>query len=189
LKSHCRSVLGKRAGGWRRFNQVAPASLLSALIVSLITLAAGCQTQSASSGGEKGENVTNQSQRDLSSDKTLATDPCAVRLHDIGGAMLLYYAINKSLPARLEDISPLADADAPLNFTCPVSGLPYEYMPGGLILEGRRRRIVVCDPTPAHDGKRWCLFMANETRPGAAQSVEVLPLPEETFAKYHPPEP
>ena len=35
------------------------------------------------------------------------TDPSAMKLHDIEGAILMYFAINKTLPVHLEDALPL----------------------------------------------------------------------------------
>jgi hypothetical protein len=108
-------------------------------------------------------------------------DPCSARLHDIGGAILLYYALNRRMPARLEDVADLADLDAPLNFTCPLSGRPYLYNPKGLAIPGTDKRIIVYDSTPAHDGQRRCLLMPPIT-PGKAVSTDVQSFPEKVFS-------
>jgi hypothetical protein len=123
----------------------------------------------------------------LSPDEAVDSDPSAIRLHDIAGALLQYYALNKRLPDRLEDAAALADTDQPLQLTSPASGKPYGYVPQGLVLEGRKKRIIVFDPAP-HQGQRWCVFIADQTRPGGAQSVEVLPVPEGVFGLYRPAE-
>lgn len=122
----------------------------------------------------------------LTPDQAVVTDPCAIRLHDIGGAILQYFALNKRLPDRLEDATTFADTDQPLQFTCPTSGKTYGYAPRGLVLEGRKKRIIVFDQMAAHEGQRWCVFMADDPRPGAAQSIEVLAVPEGVFRLYRP---
>ena len=33
------------------------------------------------------------------------SDPCATRLHELCGPLLLYYATNRSLPAKLEELN------------------------------------------------------------------------------------
>jgi hypothetical protein len=112
-------------------------------------------------------------------------DPCATQLQNISGALLLYYAMHRSMPASLEDLGPLADVDAPLQFVCPSSGLPYVYNPQGLVSAGRNKRIIVYDAKPVHDGARWCILMAP---PGANSSisVEVLLVEESDFKTYSP---
>ena len=119
----------------------------------------------------------------LSPDQIVANDPCATRLHDIAGALLVYYALNKELPKKLDDLRAMADLDQELNFKCPVSGLTYTYVPGGLGIVGRNKRIIVHDSFPSHDGRRWCIFMS-PAKPGAAQSVEVLEVQEGIFRTY-----
>ncbi len=150
----------------------------------------GCETQTTKVGvatmhADPAQPSGHPSGR-LTPDEAVATDPCAMRLHDISGALLQYFALNKRLPDKLDDVKAFADAGEPLQLSCPASGKPYGYAPAGLVLEGRRKRIIVFDPTPAHDGQRWCVFMADDTRPGAAQSLEVLPVPEAVFHLYRP---
>ena len=59
------------------------------------------------------------------------TDPCAMRLHDVCGPLLLYYATNRALPAKLEQLSEVSGFESVKNFTCPASGKPYVYNPAG----------------------------------------------------------
>jgi len=96
----------------------------------------------------------------LPSDGLAATDPCATRLHDISGTMLMYYLLNKKLPERLDLLRPLADAGTELNFTCPASGKPYIYAPGDTAVPVSERRLVLYDATPAHHGLRWGIVAA-----------------------------
>src|SRR5262245_27281058 len=59
------------------------------------------------------------------------TDPCATRLHDICGPLLFYYATNHQLPVKLEDLKQIGGFEE-VEYICPVSGLPYVYVPAGL---------------------------------------------------------
>ncbi len=114
----------------------------------------------------------------------VASDPCATRVHEIAGAMLQYYAIDRQLPAKLEDLNMFKD-DAALVFRCPTSNLPYVYVPSGLAAPGGSKIIILHDAAPTHNGRRWCLLMA-PSGANAAQSMEVLSIPEQTFRAYLP---
>ena len=114
------------------------------------------------------------------------TDPCAVRMHDLSGLMLLYYAVNKHLPDRVEELEPLADADVPFNATCPVSGRPYVYAPGGLqSSEGGDRYLVLYDAAPSHGGLRWGVFVA-PPQAGKPPATWVILMSEQVFRGYVP---
>ena len=99
--------------------------------------------------------------------------------------MLGYYAVYKQLPDKLDDLKALADVDEPLEFSCPKSHQPYVYVPGGLEVAGRPKRIVLHDATPAHDGGRWCILMEPATGKNPP-SMEVLLVPEPIFRGYVP---
>jgi hypothetical protein len=116
-------------------------------------------------------------------DESLASDPCATRLENIEGAMLMYYALNKQLPNTLEDLKPFADAGTELKLTCPESKLPYVYSAAGLVAAGTDRRIIVWDPTPAHHGMRWCIVMPHAA-PGAPLVPQVVPIQEKAFQAF-----
>ncbi|KPK83643.1 MAG: hypothetical protein AMJ81_07700 [Phycisphaerae bacterium SM23_33] len=93
----------------------------------------------------------------------VGTDPCAERLHDVCGHLLLYYQIHKRLPPTLKqlkssDVLPLP----PL--VCPVSGKPYVYEPQGLLLRGQPGRLVLYDPEPSHSGIRWGILVGTSAR-------------------------
>ena len=115
--------------------------------------------------------------------QVVADDPCAARLHEIAGTMLLYYALNKRLPAELDELRAVADFDQALSFTCPASGRPYVYVPSGLRFPGKEERLVLHDAEPSHDGGRWGILAAppRGKRPAATWAVH---LPEDVFAKY-----
>jgi hypothetical protein len=128
------------------------AGLAGALLVAMI--AAGCQTAATPNR-----------------QPSAAIDPCADRLHDICGDLLLYYAARGKLPDRIEDIR---GADTtPL--ICPVSGRPYLYNPGGLLIPGLEGRLVLYDPLPFHSGLRWGI-MAEPGGEGEPLALRVVPL-------------
>src|SRR5436189_3752975 len=83
-----------------------------------------------------------------SSGALTTTDPCGMRLHDICGPLLLYYATRHRLPDSLEMLNEIPH-DETLDFTCPVTQQPYVYDPSGL-LNSSNGRLIVFDPTPAH---------------------------------------
>ena len=105
-------------------------------------------------------------------------DPCPKQLHDIGGSILLYYAVNKRLPSTLGELKPTPDA----NFTavCPDSKKPYVYVPEGMTLPEVRGRVLVYDAEPTK-GWRWTIIMP-EVIPPNAPVVKVVAVPESRFA-------
>ncbi len=177
---HCRPRMAKLSSDMRH----------TVLILSLILAAAlgGCQPQpkpaAQITGGDPFADLSangNLSAPTLSPEAVVATDTCASRLQDIGEALLLYYSVNKHLPAQLEELK--SESGTPLNFTCPQSGKPYLYISSGLAAVSHDKRIIICDSTPSHNGKRWCIFMP-PPRPGQAVSMEVLEVPEGLYRTY-----
>lgn len=155
---------------------------ITLLSMALLLFVSACQSGNGSNGqGNRGSSGDGEDSQAV--DPSI-TDPCAARLHDLEGALLLYYAIHKTLPEKLADLAPLADLDAPLSFDCPVSGLPYGYNREGLHSPGRAKSIIVYDPTPTK-GRRWCIFMA-PAAPGASRSLQVLSVTEPFFLGYQP---
>ena len=112
-------------------------------------------------------------------------DPCATRLHDLSGLLLLYYSVNKHLPDRLDELAPLADVDVEFNTTCPKSGEPYVYDPAGLGAPTSDRFLVLYDAVPAHGGLRWGVFVA-PPRDGKPPATWVILMSEEVFRGYSP---
>jgi hypothetical protein len=127
----------------------------------------------------------NTSVQTMPPEAAVRNDPCAEHLQNIGGTLLLYWAVNKRMPQQLEELKPLASFDQTIELTCPVSGKPYGYAPQGLAAAGKEKRIVVYDPEPSHHGNRWCLFMV-PPQPGQALATEVLEVPEGLFHTFTP---
>lgn len=115
----------------------------------------------------------------------VASDPCAAHLHDIAGAMLLYFAIHRDLPKSLDDLKSLTDFESPLDSTCPASKQTYVYVPGGLETPGKSKFIILHDAAPSHRGSRWCILI-EPAKGRAAPSMEVLQVPEPIFRGYLP---
>jgi len=111
---------------------------------------------------------------------SVRVDPCAERLHDICGQLLLYYAGNKRLPRTLAELTTTGSQHVrPL--VCPVSGKPYVYNPDGLRLPGRPGRLVLYDAAASHSGMRWGIFVSDPEgdRPFTAR---VILLPQESLS-------
>ena len=116
-------------------------------------------------------------------EKAVGSDPCAIRLTEISGALLQYYALQGRLPAKLADLKVFADADRPLHTDNP-SGVPFAYAPAGLRSETDARSVIVYDDAPK--GKaRWAILM-QKPRGRQPASMWVLPLSQEQFAAYAP---
>ncbi len=147
-------------------------------------LCGGCRSTGASNPKPTASGAAPPAQPADANDIT-QTDPCAARLHEIAGAMLMYYAVNRRLPERLAELEPLADVDVTLNFTCPLSGLPYVYVPAGLRAAGRSKAIILHDAAASHGGVRWCVLMP-DTSTSTGKALEVLAMPEGVFRLYGP---
>ncbi|MBP7933405.1 MAG: hypothetical protein KA354_02045 [Phycisphaerae bacterium] len=115
------------------------------------------------------------------------TDPCAMRLHDICGPLLLYYATHQQLPARIEELAHVPGFENVRDFTCPTSGQPYVYNPIGIVNSGAAPRIVLYDPTPTHSGIRWAISIIEPGNKNAALIAKVVALPESSFSLSPPP--
>ena len=193
----------------RRISRVAPerrlaAGPLAAVAATLLACAlAGCVTETKQEPGRRPA-VVKTSQRGQRADAgrdaaaqppslvrdavgerpNELTDPCAGRLHDLSGLLLMYYALNKQLPARLEDLAPLADGE--FTAACPTSGRPYVYVPQGLQSgSGGERSLILYDATPAHGGLRWGIFVA-PPREGQPPATWVILMSNEVFRGYAP---
>ena len=93
-----------------------------------------------------------------------ATDPCATRLHDLCGPLLFYYAVNRQLPATLDELQALATPDPLPPRQCPVSRRPYVYVPEGIAWGDRGGFIVLHDAEPSHSGHRWAVVVEEPKR-------------------------
>jgi hypothetical protein len=157
-----------------------------ALPLGLLAVMVGCQSSSAPNPSA-GPAPSAGGSRLVSSDQAVYTDPSALRLEDIDGAILLFYHIEGSMPPKLEDLRSIGSAGADLNFNSP-SGQPYGYVPGGLSVAGTQKLLVVYDPVETANGQRWCILIS-PPQPGAALSAEVMALPEIVFRAYLASEP
>jgi hypothetical protein len=110
-------------------------------------------------------------------------DPCADRLHDVCGQLLLYYARYEELPQRLEDLSKVGPAAVPL--VCPATRQPYVYDPAGIQVADWPGRLILYDAQPCHAGLRWGILMETP-QPGKPLVVRVVHPPETAFAASRP---
>ncbi|MCY2954380.1 MAG: hypothetical protein NTU53_20810 [Planctomycetota bacterium] len=147
-----------------------PRLILQLLSLTAALAAAGCQSTrpaaSPSSGGRQG------------AQQPAAIDPCAERLHEICGSLLMHYHLYKRLPQQLSDLSALDAIDKPIPLVCPLSGKPYVYDPKGFDLRGKPGRIIIYDPEPSHSFMRWAINVQETDGPLIA---DVLDIPEQRF--------
>lgn len=122
----------------------------------------------------------------------LLADPCTNRMQDLAGALLMYYAMNRTLPKTLDDLSSLEDVTGKLKLTCPASNQPYVYDLQGLHTVGGKKYIIAYDPTPAHGGEAAKklggarnVIVTPEEAKGNTRSFEVMLMPEGTFKTYN----
>jgi len=108
------------------------------------------------------------------------SDPCADRLHDLCGRLLLYFSAQRELPPTLDDLDRL-DSQTPPPRVCPISGKPYLYNKDGLHVPGRAGRLVLYDAEPVHSGMRWGIMVepGGEDQPLTGR---VLLVPEPVFS-------
>lgn len=117
-------------------------------------------------------------------DQALKSDPRAARLHDISGALLEYYALQGRLPARLEDLQPLAEVGRPLLLTSPADDRPLVYTPAGLrAANDGAQAVIVHDPAPDAAGNRWAILMQSP-KPRQPPAMWVVPLKRTAFEAY-----
>jgi len=163
---------------------VHPAPSRIGFVAGLVALlAAGCQTTTTTRRADSGQAVVVEKPQPRKAQPTgpnLNTDPCAMRLHDIAGALLLYYQSNHRLPARLDEL-PALPGEPPLQLVCPVSNTPYVYDPRGILMPETKSRVVIYDPAPSHFGVRWAVTISQPDEEGAAVVTKVIALPETTF--------
>ena len=107
------------------------------------------------------------------------TDPCAMRLHEISGALLLYFNTHGDLPPTLAALSKSPGAQDLGDMTCPTSGQSYVYLPKGIPVDPPPSRVVLFDPTPAHPGtKRFAIVIQPPPQSGGVLQARVIVIPE-----------
>ncbi|KPJ56331.1 MAG: hypothetical protein AMS16_02580 [Planctomycetes bacterium DG_58] len=104
---------------------------------------------------------------------TPAFDPCAERLHEISGRLLLYYSLNRRLPPSLEELRTVTRDEAELTYVCPQSGETYIYRAEGLALPDGAGSLVLYDAVPVHNGGRWGIVV-NRNAPGTPLTAGVV---------------
>lgn len=130
-------------------------------------LAAGCQMQEATPPAVQKPSVS-------------MDDACAERLHDLSGQLLLHHSLHERFPQSLHQLAETGGGDAaPL--TCPISGRPYVYRPGGLRLPRQPGLLIVHDAEACHSGMRWGI-LADEPQSGKPPTLRVILLSEESFS-------
>jgi hypothetical protein len=162
------------------------------ITLAMLMLAAGCAAKPQAGGGGKSSatSAAATTTRPSKVSKTPAhasarnVDPCAMRLHDLCGPLLFYYARFNMLPPKAEDLAAMPGFDVPA-IACPVTNKPYLYNPHGPTGPDPGSRIILYDAA-AHDGRRWGIAVT-EPEPGQALVAKVVVVPESIFTR--PPTP
>ena len=136
-------------------------TVLAGLIVIFAAAIVGCQGQAAASLPSGARNIE--------------FDPCAERLHDLCGRLLLYYKAHEEFPKRLANLE--KDASHP---SCPKSAKTYVYNPDGLEAAHLPGRLIIYDAVPCHSGMRYGI-LAEPAKPGKPLIVRVVPFLETAF--------
>jgi hypothetical protein len=122
----------------------------------------------------------------MSIDRALKSDPCSARMHEISGAMLTYVARHGRMPAKLEELRAVTGVgEGPLEFSCPVTGEAYVYVPGGLRGSEEGRVVVLHDRSTDAAAMRWVIQMQSG-RGRQAPATWVTRVTERSFRGYVP---
>ena len=145
------------------------------IVLTLAALAAGCAAPAHPSSPARPKSAAKEA-------PISNADPCATRLHDLCGPLLLYYATNHKLPPTLEALRSTG-MDMPEELTCPVSHQPYVYNPGGLLAPNAMGKLIIYDATPAHSGMRWAVAIIEPQRQIDPLVAKVVAVPNTSFPK------
>ncbi|HUT59794.1 MAG TPA: hypothetical protein VNA25_18255 [Phycisphaerae bacterium] len=137
------------------------------IVLGALALAAGCNVQESTPAPPVRRPSTK-------------IDPCADRLHDLCGRLLLHHSLHGQFPQSLNQLEKTGVGDAaPL--TCPVSGRPYVYRPSGLRIPNQPGLLIVHDAEASHSGMRWGILM-DEPGSGRPPTLRVILLSEQAFS-------
>jgi hypothetical protein len=131
-----------------------------AFALTLLSVAIGCAT-TPSQPSRKAPPASSKP----SPAPNLDTDPCATRLHEISGLLLLYYGKQHHLPQTLADLADTPGFSAVGALACPTSHQPYTYNPDGIQIPSVPGTVVVYDPVPIHAGYRWAIIVVPSDGP------------------------
>jgi hypothetical protein len=143
--------------------------LAGVFVVACAIIAGGCRS------------TPHKSARASTKTLDVNTDPCAMRLHEISGALLLYFATHRDLPPTIEALEKAPGATDAGPLVCPVSNLPYLYLPAGLPAPDRESLIVLADAQPSHAGMRWAVTILPPAN--GPLIAKVVPIPESQFPR------
>lgn len=111
-------------------------------------------------------------------------DACAIRMHDLSQAVLLFYLRNQRLPDSLTELK--SASDPTLKWECPQTHQPYIYDRVGFYDMEKHTRVVLFDASPAHFGMRWAVQLVEPTDAKKALITEVVLKPESMFIMRPP---
>jgi hypothetical protein len=144
---------------------------------------AGCASPSQSSKKPAAGAAATTRPVDVSpSAKLTVNEPCANRLHDICGPLLLYLTTHYRFPESLDELRQMPGFEGIGEFACPVSKQPYVYNPAGVVGPNVSQRAVIYDAAPTHAGYRKAIVI-REATPNAPFIADVVVWPESRFPK------
>lgn len=108
------------------------------------------------------------------------TDPCAMQMHDLCGAFLLFYLQYQRLPANLQELVTYPPNAEITSLNCPASGQPYVYNPDGILFTEKNSLVILHDASGIHAGHRWVIAI-DQPQPYQPLVAKVIALPERFF--------
>jgi hypothetical protein len=140
------------------------------IFLLLIVVVAGCSSPARKADTSKAQPANRY------------TDACATRMHELCGPLLLYYATNRQLPQRAEELLQVSGLSSDVKeLQCPLSHRPYVYNRGGLPMLRGQGRAILYDETAAHGGRRWAITIEETPDVNQPLVARVVALPDSFF--------
>ncbi|MEX0775583.1 MAG: hypothetical protein WD042_07690 [Phycisphaeraceae bacterium] len=87
-------------------------------------------------------------------------NPVALRLHDLAGPLLEYFAVYRQFPAALEDLRTARIVSSDAVLTDPSSGLRFAYTPDGPTVPGYTGRLLASQSDRSDPRGVWVLLVS-----------------------------
>ncbi len=94
------------------------------------------------------------------------TDPTALRLQDLAGDVLFFFARHRRLPSSLVELGASIPGGDPSLVTDPASRLPFVYQVHGPVIAHFPGRLLMYQPVAGPGPGRWVLLLDDSGRTG-----------------------